>query len=81
MNFVEKIIYCYKYMFYKEYTCFNCGVDFRMKKLENDEESIPVCGYSCMITGCIERDDKIKEFRYKYGKNWRMEYTKYIKEI
>lgn len=81
MNFVEKIIYCYEYLFYKEYTCFNCGVDFRMKKMEDDEDISPACSYSCMMGGvaALDRMKQIQEFRDKYGINWKAEFTKYIK--
>ena len=81
MNFIEKIIYYYEYVFYKEYTCFNCGVDFRMKKVENDEEMIPACSYSCLMGGVagLRRSQQIDEFKEKYGKNWKIEFTKYIK--
>ena len=51
-----------------------------MKKMEDDEDSIPACSYSCMMTGGLERSRRIDEFRAKYGKNWRVEYTKYIKK-
>jgi DNA-directed RNA polymerase subunit RPC12/RpoP len=79
MNLVEKIIYCYEYIFYKEYTCFNCGVNFRMKKMD-DEDTSPACSYSCLMTGGVERSERIQEFKNKHGKNWKIEYTKYIKD-
>ena len=84
MNFVERIIYWYEYMFYKEYTCFNCGIDFRMQKMNEEEEkdTSPACSYSCLMAGLggPEKSKEIEEFRDKYGKDWKVEYTKYIKD-
>lgn len=73
MNFIERIIYWYECIFYKEYTCFNCGIDFRMKKVENDEEMIPACSYGCLMGGVAG------QFQSKHGKNWKVEFTRYIK--
>ena len=80
MNFVEKIIY---YLSYKEYTCFNCGIDFRMKKMKDDEDLIPACSYGCLMGGVAgsKRSEEIASFKEKYGNNWKTEFTKYIKQI
>lgn len=83
MNILEKIVYYYEYLFYKEYICFNCGIDFRMKKMEEEDErdTSPACSYSCLMAGLggPEKSAEIKEFRNKYGKDWKNEYIKYLK--
>jgi hypothetical protein len=84
MNFIEKIIYCYEFVFYKEYVCFNCGLNFRMQQTaERDcKNFIPACSYSCMCGGLCSTDkrNEIREFKDKYGDEWKIEYIKYIKE-
>ena len=69
MNFIERIIYCYEYVFYKEYTCFNCGIDFRMPKMSEGEEedTSPACSYSCLVAG-LRRSQQIEKFKNKFGK-------------
>ena len=83
MSFSEKIIWCYEYLFYKQYTCFNCGLDFRTQKLhgDNDIDFTPACSYSCLMGGLCEewKAKEIQEFRSKYGLGWQKEYIKYIK--
>lgn len=83
MNFADKLIYCYEYLFYKEYTCFGCGVDFRMKRMKDDVEFdfSPACSYSCLMAGLPNREkqNEIKKFKEKFGDTWKIEYTKYIK--
>ena len=82
MNFIERIVYCYEYVFYTQYTCFNCGVDFRMKKMEDDEDLAPACSYGCLVGGVggNERGREIQACKDKYGKDWKIKFTKYIKK-
>ena len=35
--------------------------------------------YTCFMGGGFDRMKQIQEFRDKYGKNWKAEFTKYIK--
>lgn len=82
MSFSEKIIWCYKYLFYTQYTCFNCGLDFRTQKLHGDDNInfTPACSYSCLMSLCDEiKSIEIREFRTKYDSEWQKEYIKYIK--
>jgi len=70
-------------LFYKEYTCFGCGIDFRMKRMKEDVEFdfSPACSYSCLMAVLPNREkqDEIKKFKEIFGNNWKIEYTKYIK--
>ena len=83
MNIVEKAIYCYEYLFYKEYTCFGCGMNFRMKRMKEDQDFDfnPACSYNCLMAVLPnnEKQDEIEKFREKYGNEWKKEYTNYLK--
>lgn len=83
MNFADKVVYCYEYLFYKEYTCFGCGFDFRMKRMKEDVEFdfSPACSYRCLMAVLpnSEKQDEINKFKENFGDAWKIEYTKYIK--
>jgi hypothetical protein len=83
MNFADKVIFCYEYLFYKQYTCFGCGVDFRMKRMKEDEDFdfSPACSYSCLMAYLPNKEKQIEidKFKNKYGNEWKIEYTKYLK--
>ena len=83
MNFIEKIVYCYEYVFYKEYTCFNCGLPFRMKQTEEMDSinCMPTCSNSCLMS-VLSTDiyNLTEEFIKRFGDNWKMEYLKYLKK-
>ena len=83
MNFTNKIIFCYEYLFYKQYTCFGCGVDFQMKQMKEDEDFdfSPACSYSCLMAVLPNKEKQLEidNFKNKYGKEWKIKYAKYIK--
>ena len=83
MNFIEKIVYCYEYLFYEEYVCYNCGLNFRMKfeKDHGDDDFIPACSRSCLFGGLCStyKTDQIKSFKAKYGDQWRVNYIEFLK--
>lgn len=82
MNFAENLVYWYQYIFYTKYTCFNCGVDFRMKRMEDDEDLAPACSYGCLMGGLAgpKRTEEIQACKDKYGKDWKIKFIKYIKK-
>ena len=79
MNLIEKITYCYEYIFYRKEVCFICGRNFTL--YDNDEDIIPACSKSCIMEGLNnkEKREERERFRKQYGKNWKIEYVKYIK--
>ena len=79
MNFVEKVIYYYEYLFYKQEVCFICGRLFTL--YDNDEDLIPACSKSCIMEGLnnIKKREQRQQFKLLYGKNWKSEYKKYLK--
>jgi hypothetical protein len=81
MNFIEKIIYCYEYVFYTKYTCFNCGIDFRMKKMEDDTDLSPACSYGCLMGGLCStfKQEEIQSFKEKYGEGWKIKYIEFLR--
>lgn len=83
MNLVEKIVYYYEYIFYKEYTCFNCGIKFRMKQMDDDDhiDFSPACSYSCLMGGLCStaKRKEIGEFKEKYGEEWKNKYIEFLK--
>ena len=83
MNFIEKIVYYYEYLFYEKYVCHNCGRDFRMKfeKDHEDEDFIPACSKTCLFGGLCSRYkiDEIDSYKAKYGDQWRVKYIEFLK--
>jgi len=56
-----------------------------MKRMKEDVEFdfSPACSYSCLMARLPnkEKQDEIDSFKKKYGNEWKVEYTKYIKNL